>query len=131
MTAQINDFIECDGQKMRLISDIPLPRRHARIRKSDRSITGGALIFSTACWRRHIAFWRIYEGKLYLRGFAGRYELTEGGPLLVDWFSGDIHLTTSWAETYAHERYVTRVEREIVLEVEHGIVIRVLGPQLV
>ena len=129
MTAQIPDMIEYDGRRMRLSSYIPLPRKHARIRKVESTNPGGPLINSTACWRRYMALWKIREGKLYLTGFAGRYELTGGDPLFADWFSGEIRLSKLEAETYAHMRYVTRVEREIILRMENGVVVSVKGPR--
>ena len=76
-----------------------------------------------------MALWKILDGKLYLTGFAGRYELTGEGPLFADWFCGEIRLTRLEAETYAHMRYITRIEREIILQVKNGKVGSVKGPR--
>ena len=129
MTAQITDFIECEGRRMRLRSDITLPRKHARIRKVENQVPQGYLTGSTACWRLYVAWWRIRDDALFLAGFTGRYALAEGEPLLAEWFSGEIRLSPLEAETYAHTRYVTRIEREILLQVENGRVISATGPR--
>ncbi|MCB2206240.1 hypothetical protein KQI65_15965 [bacterium] len=124
MTVQIKDRITYGDRSMRLISIVRIPHRRRRIQRV--ALGEKSLLWSTACWRRYIAFWQVEDEKLFLTGFDGIYRLTGDGPMFADWVSGELRLAGGDEMEYTHDEHYTRYEHEVSLLMEDGRVARVL-----
>lgn len=126
MTAQMPDSIEYEGHKMGLSCDVPLPKKHPRIRYVERGERDNFLTDSSGCWRGYIASWRIKNDQLFLTGIDGRFELLGDEPLPAVWVSGKIRLTAGESVEYVHMGYSSTFEHEWVLKIKKGVVVKVL-----
>ncbi len=124
MTAQAGDLIEYKGERysMRTEPFRPFIWKHN-------------IEFQwqwSSCYRGYIAKWIIEDDKLYMVGFDDelndnpKIELGTYFPnqdkVFADWFSGKLVLNSGEMLKYIHRGYCSILERDIVLDVENGVV---------
>ncbi len=126
MTAQMHERLVFEGEQMSMMSCPPLPEGHPRILTFEPDLQApldretSAIMFSTGCWRRYQGSWEIKEGRFYLIGLRGRFQLQGDEPLLADWFSGFICIPQGVILKYVHMGFDTLYEREIHVEIQQG-----------
>lgn len=128
MTAQIHERLILDGEETSMAFCPPLPDAHPRIfevspdqilAEEDDFVRG-----STACWRGYQGSWEIKDGRFYLVGLRGRFQLREGEPILADWFSGMLRVPKGNMLQYVHMGYGSVYEQEVHIKVERGVVVK-------
>jgi hypothetical protein len=128
VTAQVHEKIHYQGKRMQLATIPHFPEYHPRIVKlSDNDFLEGDYhneIGSTACWREYIGSWSIRRGKLYLTKLEGRFRLEGKEAIFADWFTGDLHIPQGRMLDYIHMGFDSVYEKEIILTLEQGIVIK-------
>ena len=79
--------------------------------------TGQHLTIS-CCWRGYVGEWHVESGGLYLGAICGKYALPEGKPVLADWISGKLELTSipnpGWSPSEANTNYEILVTEGVV-----------------
>jgi len=127
MTAQVHENIRYQGKRMRLACTPPFPTDHPRIKiLIDEEFRVGIFdktIGSTACWRGYIGSWSIRRGKLYLTKVEGRFCIEGKEAIHADWFTGELHIPQGGMLDYIHAGFDSVYEQEIILTLEHGVVI--------
>lgn len=124
MTVQIQDYLEFEGAETWIVCDMVIGA-HPRIRKlTDEEAMASGWPFSTACHRNFLASWVIKDGKLYLMGIVGVYQLEGEALLFADWYSGKLHAQAGERLKRPTFGYDSRCERDIEIEVKDGVVIR-------
>ncbi|HMM54214.1 MAG TPA: hypothetical protein PKC23_04240 [Candidatus Desulfobacillus sp.] len=127
MTAQIAERLRYQGEEMALCAN-PL---------DDYFDLGGEkppfVASSTALWRGYVGSWEIVDGRLYLVGLEGLLEdgseatlasVFPGFPdrVFAHWYSGILRVPQGRQLLYVHAGYNSRYERDLLLEVERGVV---------
>ncbi|HEX5169208.1 MAG TPA: hypothetical protein VFW11_08525 [Cyclobacteriaceae bacterium] len=137
MAAQLADIIWMDGEKMDLYSN-PLEEYFLKRKKKRPSF------FSLdVCRRGYVATWEVRDGQLFLTKLEGDIEsnslfskkvkkcnlstlFRKPGPqgVKAEWFSGKLRVPNGKMTQYEDTGYDSRFEREIILTVEHGDVLK-------
>ena len=81
------------------------------------------MLLSTACWRGYQGFWEIQNGRFFLRGLRGKFELVGEEPLFADWFSGMLRIPDGELIEYIHMGFASVYEREIHIKIDQGVVV--------
>ena len=106
----------------------PLPKKHPRIFKPDPEDVAAdrrdIILRSTACWRGYQGTWEIRDGRFYLVGLRGRFQLRDGGPILADWFSGVLRIPKGKVLRHVHMGFGTVFEQEVHIKIEKGVVVK-------
>jgi hypothetical protein len=127
VTAQIHERLILDGEETTMACCPPIPR-HPRILPGDphahRTDDGYGVLRSTACWRRYLGTWEIKEGRFYLVALRGIVTLSEGEPILADWFSGSIVVPRGELIEYVHMGFASTYERDLHIEIDRGVVVK-------
>ena len=128
MTAQIPDVLHFDGNQYPLYCE-PLeaffkqnpPRPEIKE-------------CSTACWRGYVATWEISESRLYLKRlydfYEGRLKLKEKffpndeGDVFASWYTGPLICLNGPRVEYVHMGYASTFEKYLIVEIEHGLVVK-------
>jgi hypothetical protein len=118
MTVQSPESLVLDGQKHYLMCFPPLPESHPRI--IDRHVDPAGRM--TACWRGYHGTWQITEGRFYLVGVSGRYELQGGELLFADWFTGTLCVARGEIIERTLIGFGAVFEEELHIDIEDGIV---------
>ena len=129
MTAQIPEILIQDGEKTAMTFVPPLPDGHPRIVEAYLESRPGddisaSILYSTACWRRYQGTWEIKDGRFYLTGLRGQFQLLEDEPLLADWFSGVIRVSRGKMLHYVHMGFGSVYEQELHIKIENGMVVK-------
>jgi hypothetical protein len=109
-------------------SGIVLPRFGLNIAGSDTDI-----VINTSNWRGYVATWKITNDTLYLIDINdGKYDLAKifgnlyiDGKVLAFWYSGDLIIGDGELLSYIHMGFMSKHEKETVIEINRGIVISV------
>lgn len=117
MTAQMMDTLFFNGEKFLLAGDAPLPEQHPRL------LRGDEVISSTGCWRGYLALWEIEDNRLFLKSIRGCWRLVGKEPLFADWMNGEWRLVSGECVEYVHMGYESTFERELLVEIEKGLVV--------
>lgn len=121
MTAQIHERLILNGEKTSMAFCPPLPAEHPRISEGDPDAPNApGFLNTTACWRGYQGTWEIKDGHFYLVGIQGRFVLSEGEPLLADWFSGVLRIPRGELLQYVHMGFGSVYEEEIHLKIVKG-----------
>ncbi len=127
MTAQIAERLRYRGEEMALCAN-PL---------DDYFDLGGQkppfVASSTALWRGYVGSWEIVDGRLYLVALEGLLEDGSEASLasvfpqfpervFAHWYSGTLRVPQGRQLLYVHAGYNSRYERDLLLEVERGVV---------
>ncbi len=96
----------------------PLPENEPRITRSAETIR------LSCCWRGYIGTWEIKQGRLFLVGLSGDYNLAEGEPIFADWYSGELIIPEGEILDYIHLGFATVYEREQRIVIERGFVVK-------
>ena len=140
MAAQLPDIIVVDHQKLDLYSN---PLEQYWIRENKRRPHFHA---TGSCKRGYVATWEIRNMHLYLKNVEGevarRYFLfgqklvkcnltiissnAEKSPVKATWFSGKLRIPRGNRLAFEHQGYDSRFEREIIITVDHGHVIKMV-----
>lgn len=127
MTAQIHERIILDGEETSMAFCPPLPDGHPRIYKQRPNEAvrdeGDFILGSTACWRGYQGTWEIKDGRFYLVGLRGRFQLRDGDPIPADWFSGVLRVPKGEQLQYVHMGFGTVFEQEVHIKIENGVVV--------
>jgi len=127
MTAQIHERLILDGEETSMAFCPPLPANHSRIYEPgpDEAVTDeDDFIFgSTACWRGYQGTWEIRDGRFYLVGLRGRFQLRQGEPILADWFSGVLRIPKGEMLQYVHMGFGSVYEQEVHIKIKNGVVV--------
>ena len=118
MTVQSPESLVLDGQKHYLMCFPPLPESHPRI--IDRHVDPAD--YMTCCRRGYHGTWQIKEGRFYLVGVSGRYELQGGEPLFADWFTGTLCVARGEMIERPYIGVDAVFEEELHIDIEKGIV---------
>ena len=116
MTAQVHERLIFDGVETSMAFCSPLPECHSRIINREQDS------ISTGCWRGCQGTWEIREGRFYLAGLAGRFELVESDPLFAEWFTGVLRVPRGKMLAYVHMGFGSVYEEEVHIQVRHGVV---------
>lgn len=122
MTAQIHERLILDGEETSMAFCPPLPDGHPRIYEPSPDDVEGGILRSTACWRGYQGTWEIKEGRFYLVGLRGRFQLRDGDPIQADWFSGVLRVPLGKQLQYVHMGFGTVYEKEVHIKIENGVV---------
>ncbi|MGE0766620.1 MAG: hypothetical protein AB7L90_09165 [Hyphomicrobiaceae bacterium] len=127
MTAQISDDFSMNGAIACLMGCPALPWHHPRLARltDDEAMKAcrDGLIFSTACWRRYVATWRLERDRLYLDAIEGIYRLEGEAPLFADWVTETLRVAQGHELTYVHMGFGTVYERDLLLDVRMGVLV--------
>lgn len=120
MTAQEHERLIHEGEPTTMMTTPSLPEGHPGLvaRPEER-------IGSTGCWRGYVGTWEIADGRLYLVGLRGAFELAHG-PLFADWYSGVLSVPRGRVLRYVHMGFQTVFEEELLIKVEQGCVVSTL-----
>lgn len=118
MTAQAHEILILNGHKTSMACCPPLPEKEPRIVKSTQTT------ISSACWRGYIGTWEINQGRFFLVGLRGNYNLGEGEPIFAYWFSGEITIPEGEILNYVHGGFATVYEREQRITINGGVVVK-------
>ena len=127
MTAQFSERLRYEGQDLSMYTN-PL---------SDFFAMGGANpgfdANCTALWRGYVGSWENIQTRLYLTAISGT--LKDGGQaslasvfpdfpdrVFAHWYSGEIRIPRGKRTKYVHQGYDSKFERDLLLDVEHGVV---------
>ena len=138
MAAQLPDVLILDGSKMSLYSNPLEPYWDLHPKKRP--------VFQTtkSCKRGYIATWEICNDLLILRTIEGNVERrnylfwkkmirftwkmlfpkVKSGGIVASWFTGKIRIPEGNALYYVHNAYDSRFEREIIITLNKGKVIK-------
>ncbi|MFO7259022.1 MAG: hypothetical protein DIU61_015085 [Bacteroidota bacterium] len=138
MAAQKADIIVMDGETMDLYTN-PLEDYWAKNRKKRPPFYS-----LDVCRRGYIASWAIRDGQLFLTDIEGDIEnrslfgpkskkctlktvFKKAGPegVKAEWFSGKLRIPRGNMTQYEHNGYDSRFEREMIITVNKGDVIKV------
>ena len=126
MTAQRGDTLLLDGEAYSLGTCPALPWHHPRFRKLSeqeaKAASEGAILFSTACWRRYVATWSIADNRLYLLSIKGIYRLDGEEPLFAEWVSETLRVPQGRRLSYVHMGFGSIFERDLFLGIKMGVV---------
>src|SRR5258708_6895104 len=140
MAAQTPDIIIVNGQKLDLYSN-PLEQYWIRLDKKR-----PAFHPTPSCKRGYVATWEIRNMALCLRSVEGdvekksllfgnklvKYNVTmitsdaKKSPVKAEWFSGKLRIPRGNRTAYEHHGYDSRFEREIIITVDRGTVIKMV-----
>jgi hypothetical protein len=129
LTAQIAERLQYQGEEVAMCTN-PLDDYFALGGFSPRFESN-----CTALWRGYVGRWEILDGRLYLLELNGM--LIDGTEASVSsvfpdfpdrvfahWYSGTIRTPQGKQLRYVHMGYGSTFERDLFLEIEHGIVLR-------
>lgn len=127
MTAQFSERLHYNGEDLAMCTN-PLSDYFAM-----GGFNPGFESNCTALWRGYIGSWEIVEDRLYLIGISGTLEggfdasLTTMFPDFPDrvfahWYSGTIRIPQGKQLEYVHMGYGSTYERDVLLDLERGIV---------
>ena len=120
MTAQGHEGLILDGEKTSMAFCPPLPEKHSRIIKAGRP----RIQAMSACWRGYVGTWEVKEGRFYLVGLQGGYQLAGSEPLFAEWFSGVLRVPRGKILQYVHMGFGSVYEEEVHIKIEKGMVIK-------
>jgi hypothetical protein len=140
MAAQLPDLIVIDGIYQELYSN-PLEQFWSTT-KERRPL----FISSNICKRGYVATWEIIEKCLVLKAIEGQFEkryflfwkklrnysirnLLKKSPIsntVATWFTGKIRVPLGNRILYVHNEYDSRFEKELILTIDHGKVVKSL-----
>jgi hypothetical protein len=138
MAAQLPDIIIIQGEQMDLYSN-PLEQYWSLYKKKRPAFQS-----SSSCKRGYIATWEILDKQLLFRSIDGNVEkrsflfwkkivrcsmkmlFSKAGnkPVIAKWFTGKIRIPQGNRTLYVHNEYDSRFEREMVITIENGSVIK-------
>lgn len=105
-----------------------LPDAHPRICKVSPGMAGDpvvdAILFTTACWRGYQGTWEIKDGRFYLVGLQGCFQLRDGDPILAEWFSGVLRVPRGERLQYVHMGFGSVYAQEVHIKIENGRVVK-------
>jgi hypothetical protein len=127
MTAQIHERLKYEGEELSMAYCPPIPLGHPRITEIDvekraYDSQDSMILFSTACWRRYQGSWEVKDGRFYLTGLRGLYQLVGDEPLLADWFTGILRIPQGELLHYVHMGFGSVYEQELHVKIEQGVV---------
>ena len=139
MAAQLPDKILVDGEQRELYSN-PLELFWTSTKK-----TRPRFITTTECSRGYIAAWEIRNNNLLLKEINATYDRnyiffkkkasyslrnlfpkSKDRPVKAAWFSGKIRVPIGKMSMYVHSGYDSRFEKELILTIQEGEVIKVV-----
>lgn len=134
-SGQIPEVIEVDGKSETLFTEpfsSYLAKHPTETPKLERIVRPRC----TAAWRGYQGSWSIRNEKLYLESLnaspcdntpdpipLSSYFPGSEGPVLADWFSGNLVVALGKQIQYVHMGYQSKYERYLVIQVERGIVV--------
>ena len=130
MTAQVPEVLRHEGQELAMCTN-PLGDYFALGGMRPRFDTRR----STMLWRGYVGQWEIAQGRLYLVGLTGWLE--DGTPaclatvfpdfperVFAHWYRGTLRIPRGNRIKYVHQGYASRYERDLLIDVERGVVQR-------
>lgn len=141
MAAQIPDILILNGNLMDLYSN-PLEEYWIKLRK--RKPQFYKLI---SCQRGYVATWEIRDKQLFLNEVRGNYlkqllffirkkskvslrdlfSKSKGNPVKAEWFSGKLRIPSGPMTMYEHKGYESRFEKELIITIEKGNVLKMVS----
>jgi hypothetical protein len=126
MTAQSPEMLRYEAQDWHMCTE-PL---HAYL--AQEGITFNPTVVSTNLRRNYIGSWEIVDDRLYLIGIVGCSNDKEisletlfpgsSGRVFAHWFTGTIRAPHGRLLKYVHGGYASQYERDLLLEVDNGVV---------
>ncbi|UCH59169.1 MAG: hypothetical protein JSV61_13245 [Anaerolineales bacterium] len=127
MTAQIHERLIINGHEKTMMTCPWLPEGHPRLIEVDiyhrENVAVESFLFTTACWRRYQGTWEIREGKFYLIGLRGRFQLQGEDPLFADWYSGMLRIPRGEILQYVHMGFESVFAEEVYVDIANGEVV--------
>ena len=128
MTAQVNEKLIYNGveTEMAFSPPIPHPDKDSRFEEvsDEEAMKDDSIILSTACWRGYIGTWEIQDDKFLLVRLRGKLRIVASTPILADWFTGVLRVPHGEVLAYRHMGFKSIYERETLVKVEQGKVIK-------
>lgn len=130
MTAQLHELLILDGEETSMAFCPDFPTDHPRIEPAEEATNRPAshgvffLLSSTACWRGYQGTWEIRDDRFFLRTLHGCWRVTDGDPLLADWFSGVLRIPRGEQLAYVHMGFGSVYEQELHIRIDQGKVTR-------
>ena len=143
MTAQITENLRYMGRTRSMCTE-PLETYIEQVHGMDRCGTPRSpfrdMDTCTALWRGYVGDWAICQGRLYLLGLSRPTWATSENALrrkrldmgllfpgfekrvFAHWYSGTLRVRDGQMLTYKHMGYMSLFERELLIDVEHGLV---------
>ncbi len=118
MTEQVHETLILDGDRTSMAFCPPLPMNNPRLIESKESQG-----INSACWRGYVGFWEIKNGKFFLSAIEGKYQLSDGPPILADWFTGEIKIPKGEVLDYLYGGLSTVYEQELHISIKYGLVV--------
>ena len=129
MTAQMSESLTYKGEKLSMC-ECPL-HQYLELAK----VRLGLGRACTALWRGYVGSWEIIDDRLYLTELSAPFN--KGSDLSVaslfpdfpdrvfaHWYSGTLRIPQGQQLEYVHMGFQSRHERDLLLEVERGVVVR-------
>ena len=128
MTAQMSEQLRYEGEDLALFAQ-PLADYFEMVgQRPDFAST------NTALWRGYLGSWEILADRLYLVGLSATFAdgtpvdletLFPGYPerVFAHWFSGTLRIPQGRRLKYVHMGWASTFERDLFLELEHGVVV--------
>ncbi|MEW5723585.1 MAG: hypothetical protein AB1896_10800 [Thermodesulfobacteriota bacterium] len=133
-TAQFPERLVYHGQEMFIFSE-PLEYYFSEDHPRPRVFEEGGMC--TACWRGYVGTWKIEDGVLYLVALSDCGCGTEpreiplsvvfpdqAPPIKAEWYSGVLRVPQGEQLMYVHMGYASQYERDLLIRVEKGRVVR-------
>lgn len=128
MTAQVAEELLYQGERVAMCTE-PLGDYFALGGFNPRFVSR-----STALWRGYVGVWEIVDDRLYLVSLEGSLEDGSEATLatvfpsfphrvFAHWYSGTIRVPKGRLLNYVHGGYASTYERDLLLDVERGVVI--------
>ena len=129
MTVQIAERLIVEGQEVSLCEE-PLAPYLALMTNRPR--------FDASCsalWRGYVGTWELRDGRLWLVAVSGELESGasvsvdalfpgEALPIFAGWYSGTLRVPQGQLLDYVHCGYSSIYERDLLVDVEHGVVVK-------
>lgn len=127
MTAQFSERLHYDG------IDLPMCTNPLSDYFAMGGVNPGFVFNCTALWRGYVGSWEIVDDRLYLIGISGTLEGGVQASLInmfpdfpdrvfAHWYSGTIRIPQGKQLEYVHMGYGSTYERDVLLDLERGIV---------
>jgi hypothetical protein len=120
MTAQVHERLILDGKHTTMTCCPPVRFAHPRLviaihKKPD------LIIGSSACWRGYVGSWELKQGKLYLIGVRGHFEISDGQPIFAEWVTGVLRVPQGRQLMYVHMGFESVYAKDLYIQIVNGV----------
>lgn len=117
MTAQAREKIVIDGKETSMTSTPEIPENNPGILKVPQQY------ITSDCWRGYVGAWEIKNGRLYLIGISGKYNLRENTPIFANWYTGTLAVSEGSIINQINNGYTFVYEKDVNIKIKNGFVV--------